>query len=56
VPAAETKREVEFAAYDESDADRLQRLVDELVESSTEGRYPGCDFDEPEWETAESQY
>jgi len=45
-----------LAAYDESVADRLQRLVDELVESYTEGRYPGFDLDEPDWETLESQY
>lgn len=45
-----------LAAYDESVADHLQQLVDELVESYTEGRYPGFDLDEPDWETLDSQY
>jgi len=44
-----------LAAHEESVADRLQLLVDELAESYTEGRYPGFDLDEPDWETLETR-
>lgn len=38
-----------LAGYDGNLADTLQPVVDALAESYVESRYPGFDFDEPDW-------
>lgn len=38
-----------LAGYDESAAETLQPLVDDLAESYIEDRYPGFDMEDPDW-------
>jgi len=41
-----------LAAYDESVAEELQSLVDDLAECYIEERYPGFDLEDPDWTSA----
>ncbi len=41
-----------LAACDESVAEKLQSLVDDLAECYIEERYPGFDLEDPDWPSA----